>query len=99
MFHYDEMGPGHEWDFHGSSPTVVPRSKKDAKKEYKRYMKYGGDFMDLEDLEDSYMWKHHYLYGKPGSFSPPSAGMFGSRGPLFDQTTGSGEPMTTLPAA
>ena len=100
MFSYDEVRPGHEWEFHGSSPTVVPRKKSDPKKEYKRYKKYGGDFMDLEDAEDDYMWRHHYLYGHPQSFSePPSPGFYGSRGPLFDETTGSGAPTATLPAA
>lgn len=54
--------------------------------------------MDLHDAEE--LLEHHYLYGHPQHFSePPSPGMYGSRGPLFDGTTGSGEEKTTLPAA
>ena len=63
-------------------------------------MKHGGEYLDLEDFDDDYPWKHHYLYGHPQHFTePPSAGMYGSRGPLFDKTTGPGEAKTTLPAA
>ena len=81
VYHHDEH-------FHGSSPTVVPRHHRHGFKEYKSYKKHGGHYLGLSD-ESEDMWKHHYLYGGPQGFEPPSPGMYGSRGPLFDESTGS----------
>lgn len=47
------------------------------------------------DIDFDFDDDHHWHLGATGKFEPPSAGMFGSRGPLFDATTG-GQP-TTLP--
>jgi len=48
------------------------------------------------DIDIDYDDDHHYFLGAGGKFEPPSPGMFGSRGPLFDASTG-GQPVTMEP--
>ena len=48
------------------------------------------------DFDIDYEDAQHYSFHTGGKFEPPSPGMFGSRGPLFDASTG-GQPLTTLP--